>query len=310
MLHICNMEYEVRKKVFIPILLMLLTFFNCSNVLAQESSSVLYVPLIGLTSVPEPLALPDGAGNVTYHYALKNFLEEVALTNIHVVDDTCNPITFVEGDDNNDSKLDYSETWRYICTIKLSQTTQSTATATGIANNINTTDKSYATVIVGSNNPPPLISIINITKVAYPLSLPKEGGKITFTYKVNNPGVVPLADVIVTDNKCSAMSGRLGDTNGNNLLDINEVWIYTCAMILKETTTNTVNVTAFSNGLKAADEYTITVNVAQSSPNFPDTGVSPNLKITVWAILAGILVLLLTTFFGLTRKSKLKRGKK
>ena len=32
-----------------------------------------FVPLIGITSTPKPLALPKGPGYVTYHYAVKNF---------------------------------------------------------------------------------------------------------------------------------------------------------------------------------------------------------------------------------------------
>jgi hypothetical protein len=306
-------------KRFMLLLIAVLVFgYGPKSVFAQTSPSVLYVPLIGLTSVPQPLALPKGAGNVTYHYAVKNFLGEVALTQVQVVDDKCSPVKFVTGDDNGNSKLEYSETWRYTCTTKLSQTTQSTATATGTANNITATHKAYATVIVGSNNPPPLVSIINVTKIAYPLSLPTEGGKITFTYKINNPGVVPLSDVTVTDDKCSAMSGKLGDTNGNNLLDINEVWIYTCTANLKQTTTNTVNVMAFANGLKAVGDATITVKVdtplarsilTRSIPSLPETGVNRALKITVWEILSGVLATLII-FLVLTRKRKLGQTQK
>ncbi len=272
------------------------------GVFAQTSGSVLYVPLIGITSVPDPLALPKGTGKVTYHYAVKNFLPEVALADVQVIDDHCSPVAFVTGDDNHNGALDYSETWRYACTTTLSTTTQSIATAIGIANTITATHSAYATVIVGSNNPPPLVSIVNITKVAYPLSLPVGGGAITFTYKVNNPGAVSLRDVVVSDDHCSAVSGKLGDTNGNDLLDVNEVWIYTCTTNLKQTTTNTVTVTAFANGLKAVDSATITVKVetpsdASSSPNFPDTGGGLNIKNMMWEILLGILVALLIVFF-------------
>lgn len=287
--------------------LVLILGTGTKTVFAQESVSVLYVPLIGITSVPEPLALPQGPGNVTYHYAVKNFLSELALTDIDVVDDTCSPIKFVEGDDNNDSKLDYSETWRYTCTVKLSRTTQSTATVTGAANNITANHRAYVTVVVGSDNPAPLVSIVNITKVASPLSLPIEGGDIAFTYRVNNPGVVPLSDVTVTDDKCTNMSGKLGDTNGNNLLDVNEVWTYTCSTHLTQTTTNTVTVTAFANGLKAVGDATITVMVdipsIAKTPNLPDTGESPNIKITIWGIMAGSL-LGLAMFFVLTERNK------
>lgn len=302
-------------KMLIPVALVTLAIgTGAKDVLAQASTSVLYVPLIGLTSVPSPLSLP-GPGDVTYNYAVKNFLREVPLTDIKVVDNNCNPINFSTGDDNNDGELDYGETWRYFCIASLSRTTQSIAIASGQANDTTATHKAYATVVVGLNDPAPLVSIINVTKVAYPLSLPAEGGKITFTYRVSNPGIAPLADVTVIDNKCNSLAGKLGDTNGNNLLDSHEVWIYTCTAHLTETTTNTVNVTAFANGLKAVDEASLTVKVenslALSIPNFPDTGTetNPDLKLPVWAVMSALLALL-TLIFILTRRSNRLEGNK
>ncbi len=316
-----NKKQKTKKIIFI-LLIFLVCGSNPKSALAQtvtNSPSVLYIPLIGITSVPDPLSLPNGSGSVTYNYAVKNFLPEVPLTYVKVVDDSCSPVKFVQGDDNSNSMLDYDETWRYTCTTTLSKTTQSIATATGTANNMTAIHKAYATVIVGSNTQPPLVSVVNVTKVAYPLSLPSGGGQITYTYRVNNPGVVPLKDVIVTDDKCSDMSGRLGDTNGNNLLDPDEVWIYTCTTTLTQTTTNTVHVTASANGLIALSNDTITVNVAGTNPvaksslnpkfptagGNPDVGVNPFVKIAVWTILSVILVILLIIFV-LTRKSKLE----
>lgn len=305
------MFYKIGKlKSFILIIVLMVCGFGRQNIFAQTpqtSQSSLYVPLIGITSVPEPLALPAGPGNVTYHYAVKNFLQEIPLTDIQVVDDTCGTVKFVEGDDNGNGKLDFSETWRYTCATRLSTTTQSSAVATGLANNIAATHKAYATVVVGSSQPAPLVSIVNITKVAYPLSLPIEGGSITYTYKVNNPGVVPLSDVRVIDDKCNAMSGKLGDTNGNNLLDTNEVWIYTCTMSLKQTTTNTVTVRAFANGLSATDSATLTVKV--ETPSFPETGSNPNIKTITWGTLLAILIILIALFF-LMRQARRRKTKK
>jgi hypothetical protein len=316
-----NKKQQTKKIIFILFIFLVYGGFS-KTVLAQTtpnptSVSVLYVPLIGISSVPDPLALPNGSGNVTYNYAVKNFLSEIALSDIKVTDDKCSPVKYVTGDDNGDGILESTETWRYTCTTNVSKTTQSIATATGMANDITATHKAYDTVIVGSNTTPPLVSIVNITKVAYPLSLPAEGGEITYTYRVNNPGIVPLSNVQVTDDKCSSMSGRLGDTNGNNLLDPDEVWIYTCSTILTHTTTNTATVTAFGNGLKAIDNVTVTVNVAtpvvsdQSSPQFPNTGeetngVNPSIKIVVWTILSVILAILIILFI-IKRKSKLTK---
>lgn len=287
------------------------------SVFAETSPITSYVPLIGISSVPEPLSLPKGPGNITYNYAVKNFLREVALTNIQVVDDKCSPVKYVEGDDNKDSKLDYSETWRFACTTKISVTTESVATATGTVNNLTALHKSYVTVVVGSDNLAPLVNIINVTKVAYPLKLPIGGGDITFTYRVNNPGLVPLSNVSVVDDKCKAMSNKLGDINNNNLLDINEVWVYTCTTHLNQTTTNTVSVHANANGLNAVGYATLTITVdipkvdntaVKSSPNFPNTGtgIGVNFKIITWIILLGILVVLII-FFKLTKINKEKK---
>lgn len=295
----CQIRHSTMKRALILLAAVSILGYSAKSALAQTSSiSVLYVPLIGITSVPEPLSLPNGPGNVTYGYAVKNFLKEVSLTNIRVTDDHCSPVQFTTGDDNGNSELDHSETWRYSCTTRISTTTESISTAVGIANNITAIHNAHATVIVGSDNPAPLVSIVNITKVAYPLSLPAAGGFITFTYKVSNPGVVPLNRVTVSDDKCGAMSGKIGDTNGNNFLDTTEVWIYTCTTDLRRTTTNTAIVTAFANGLKAVDAASLTVTVASSSipgfpdqsiPSFPETGVNADLKLTTWGAMLAML---------------------
>jgi hypothetical protein len=309
-----------RSKIFIPTLIAALMFgCGAKTIFAQASAAgVLYIPLIGITSVPTPLAIPVGGGSVTYHYAVKNFIQELPLSDIRVVDNGCSPVQFVTGDDNHDLKLDYNETWRYQCTTKLSTTTESTATATGVALGTTASHTAYAMVVIGSSDPPPLVSIVNVTKVAYPLSLPPGGGNITFTYKVNNPGVVPLSRVAVVDDKCSAMSGKLGDTNGNDLLDTNEVWIYNCTTRLSQTTTNTVSVTAFANGLRAIDSYALTVMVAQTPdssaeaqpvPKLPETGSNPDSKIKVWEVLSGVLAALIVAFF-FTWKIKSGRSQK
>lgn len=282
--------------------------FGVEGVFAQTDS---YIPLIGISSVPEPLALPQGAGDVTYHYAVKNFLKEYPLTDIVVSDDKCGPIIFTEGDDNGDNKLDYSETWRYACTTRLSETTQSIATAIGTANNFPAAHKAYVTVVVGSDDPYPLVNIINVSKIAYPLTLPAEGGEVTFTYRVNNPGVIPLSNVSVVDDRCSDISGRVGDTNYNNLLDITEVWVYTCTAHLTQTTTNTVSIAAFAGDLKAVGYATMTVTVEGSDPNLsgqsiprlPETGGSENFKNIVWSMLLAVLAGLSAFLFFRTRMS-------
>ena len=323
------MEKYFNLKRLAPLLVVVMVFaFGAQDASAQTNptSASSYVPLIGITSVPDPLALPKGSGMVMYHYAVKNLLQGAPLIDVNVIDNICSSVTLVSGDDNGDGKLEYGETWRYACTTTLSTTTQSTATATGSAGGSSATHNAFATVVVGSDTLPPLVSIVDITKISYPLPLPSGGGPVTFTYKVTNPGVVPLSNVTVKDDTCSNLSGELGDTNGNHLLDPSEVWIFTCTATLSKTTTNTARVTAYANGLQAIDDTTLTVDVAASStaltPGFPNEGSSPNIPglpnngtnpntfnttTVVWGVLGGILAALVIVFL-VTRKGRRKRN--
>ena len=63
-------------------------------------------------------------------------------------------------------------------------------------------------------------------------SLAHHGEQVTFTYDVTNPGSKPLSSVTLSDDRCSPMSARTGDTDGDNVLDLTETWRYTCTRVL------------------------------------------------------------------------------
>lgn len=260
-------------------------------------------PLIDVSKVPSPLALPAGPGSVTYTYTLKN-IGTVPVTNINMKDDSCSPVTLISGDINTDNRLDVNETWTYACTTTLSATHTNTITATGWANGISATDISTATVVVGEPTVPPLI---HVTKIPSPLALSAGGGIVTYTEKVTNPGTVALNNVQITDDKCNSVKYVSGDTNNDSKLDPSETWTYTCQTNLTSTTTNTVTASGQANGLTARDFAIATVVVAQPvvvTPTLPNTGFSPENKNILWnvAMLVGILMLISTSVLVIVKK--------
>lgn len=80
---------------------------------------------------------------------------------------------------------------------------------------------------------------IHVLKTASPMALTDGPGWVTYTYRVTNPGTVPISNVTVTDDKVSPLTYVSGDVNHNNLLDPGEVWIFTGKAKLTSTTTNT-----------------------------------------------------------------------
>ena len=234
------------------------------------SSPELVLPLIAVTKIPTPLALPSGPGLVTYIYTVTN-IGPVPMTGVWVKDDKCAPATYISGDTNGDSKLDTGEAWIYRCMQTVSQTVTNTATAHGHADGQDAYDTALATVVVGAAVPPPLIAIVKVPSRLTPF--PFGGGDVSYTYTVTNPGVVALHDVAVTDDKCAPVSFVSGDTNGNNLLEPGESWTYTCQTHISASTRNTATAKGTGNGLTAIDYAFATVLVA--APGLPNTGLPP-----------------------------------
>ncbi len=136
--------------ILLSCLVLISAYGTARSISAQGSGKMLRVPFIGVSSLPDPSALPKGEGLVTYRYGVKNLIREFALTHIQVVDTNCNSVIFAGGDDDHDAELDYGETWRYDCVAQLSRTTENMTTATGMYDNIIATNTAYATATVGT----------------------------------------------------------------------------------------------------------------------------------------------------------------
>ena len=281
-----------------------LTCVITNDDIGEPAAVALVPPLIDVIKVPNPLALPDGSGLVQYTYTLRN-IGTVPVIDITMVGDTCSPIGFESGDTNNDEALDVNETWVYQCAIILSETHTNTVVATGWANGISASDIASATVVVGEELVPPLI---HVTKVPNPLALLAGGGAIIYTETITNPGTEPLSNVTLKDDKCSPMNFISGDTNGDDLLDPSESWIYTCESTLTKTTTNTATATGEANGLTVRDLAIATVIVTPVPvPSLPNAGFLPAYSGFFGWIISLSLFLILSLFaFSILQKKSVK----
>lgn len=107
----------------------------------------------------------------------------------------------------------------------------------------------------------PVPPLIDVVKVPSPLALPNGAGLINYTYTLTNIGTVPVTNITMVGDTCSPIIRASGDTNGDQKLDLKEVWVHTCSTTLTKTHTNTVVTTGWANGISAADITSATVVV-------------------------------------------------
>jgi len=215
---------------------------------------------------PPGPTIPNG-DTVTWHYEVRN-IGDVPLANVVVQDNIAGVVpTYVDGDTNGDNLLDTNEVWRY----------EATGTAiVGQYNNVGsvTADDPFGDPVTGDDpshylggKPGMAVDKTASEEVVAP------GTEVVYTYKVRNTGNVPITIDTITDDRCSPVEQTLspallnvGDTKPNNKLDINETWVYTCAMIIDEETTNVVTVTGTDPGGKPVDPATDEVTVRVVTP--------------------------------------------
>lgn len=112
-------------------------------------------PAIAIDKIADPTEVPAAGGNVTYTYTVTN-TGDVALSDVSVSDNKCSPVTFVDGDANDDQMLDLDETWTFTCTTLITTTTTNTAIAEGFDGETSVTAQDTALVTVLPPTAPPI----------------------------------------------------------------------------------------------------------------------------------------------------------
>ena len=214
-------------------------------------------PGINVVKAADPAGPVRSGTPVKYTYTVTN-TGNTSLSSVTVTDNKCSPVTYKSGDTNSDNKLQTTETWIYECTTTLANTTTNIATATGtppVGPPVTDTDTVTVTVIKPG---------IKVVKKADATEV-HSGDLVTYTYTVTNTGDTPLEKVSVTDDKCSPVTYKSGDTNSDNKLQTTETWLYECSTALTNTTTNIVTATGEDKlGKKVTDDDTVTVTVLKA----------------------------------------------
>jgi uncharacterized repeat protein (TIGR01451 family) len=132
------------------------------------------------------------------------------------------------GDTNGDARLDLAEVWTYTCTEVADQRdveaggASNTVTVTGRHARLgDVTSESTARYTIGRN------PAIGLTKQADRTDGLVAGDKVVYTLAVSNTGDIGLANVTVGDPLC-APTPTGGDLSNPGVLDLSEVWTYTC----------------------------------------------------------------------------------
>jgi uncharacterized repeat protein (TIGR01451 family) len=207
---------------------------------ADAEVNVVYQDL-QLTKTPSANLVFAGE-EVTYTYVLSNVGEDPLTTpagvthETAVADDACTPVAFQESSGNLDDVLEPGESWTYTCTRAIDAPVLNTGAAVmvGPLGPLTRLDRAFVV---------PLTSGIAILKTPSD-DLVRAGDPVTYTYEVSNTGQTPLAGVAdsIDDDFCPDVSFVGGDTNEDGLLDVDEVFEFTCTTPIEQTTTNTVTV--------------------------------------------------------------------
>ncbi|MEN8238318.1 MAG: hypothetical protein ABFR53_03840, partial [Actinomycetota bacterium] len=255
---------------------------------------------------------------VTWTYIVTN-TGNVALSDIVLVDDQGVAPSFIDGDVNDDGLLDIGETWTYEATgFAITGQYTNLATVTGVVTAPE--DATAATTFaIGDtvsdqdlSNYFGFVAGIDVEKstngvdadVAPGVEIPS-GDTVTWIYVVTNVGDSAIADIVLVDDQGEVPVFIGGDTNGDTILDPDEIWTFEAGGTAKEGQyTNVATVTGIDVvGGTVADVDPS--NYTGVSDGLPATGIEAGALALIALILLGGGAVLL----GITRSRSRKKEK-
>jgi uncharacterized repeat protein (TIGR01451 family) len=218
---------------------------------------------------------------VTYTYTVTN-PGNVPLSSVSVTDDKIEDVTYQSGDTNGDGRLDTHETWVFTATYNV--TTEDSSPLVNTAAAAGTYARAGTIITWTTASVDILRPAVAINKTA-DRAQAHEGDTITYTYTITNPGNTPLSAISVTDDKVGYITYeggyQSGDTNENEILDIDETWVFTATYTITDDDVsplvNTANVSGTDalSQLVESEEDSASVDIlrpVEVRVRFPDEG--------------------------------------
>ncbi|MEP5253467.1 MAG: gliding motility-associated C-terminal domain-containing protein, partial [Winogradskyella arenosi] len=187
----------------------------------------------------------DVGETISYTFNVTNE-GNTSITNVELTDTMLGgEIMLASGDTDADNELDVDETWIYTADYTLTQTdidagmvsNQATVSGISIIDGATLTDLSDDDSVLEDDATetevcqlPAAIAVIKIAEVndANNNSCGDAGETISYTFNVTNEGNTSITNVELTD---TMLGGEImlasGDTDADNELDVDEIWIYT-----------------------------------------------------------------------------------
>ena len=206
----------------------------------------------------------DGCTNVgetiSYTFTVTN-TGNVSLFNLNITDPSIqsSAINFESGDTDNDNALDVTETWTYTASYVITQDNIDVGTVSNQASigavDPNATSVTDLSGTAAANNEITETSLCQDGQIALVKTgtlidangneCDDAGETISYSFVLTNIGNVSLHDLEIEDPLLGSTPYTLvsGDTDGDNQLDVTEVWTFTAPYILTQSDINSGSLT-------------------------------------------------------------------
>lgn len=224
---------------------------DLGQIVSDTDDFTVGVLIPGINIVKSGDALAHVGDTVTYTLVVTN-TGNTPLDDITVTDPKCDSTPALQSKvgGDNDASLELGEIWTYTCTHVVTggdgAQIVNTATAEGtdaLEETVDDTDSHLVDILDPD---------INIVKTGP--SLAHVGDIVTYTLTVTNEGNTPLSAVLVTDPKCDVDPIFVGGDDADNVLELEEVWTYTCTHLVLETDADPLPNVATAAGTDVLDK--------------------------------------------------------